>query len=229
MKTLESEMKRCDLKTKTAEIFHEALDLRKNLLFDHPMMLCAVYLDPRIRFFLGPNEIQIAKMKLYELYERMETLKEENCNESNKSVPIDSFEEFVKSQVHEPEDELTKLDRCAFLLLLESFETMFPSISHRRNIHEFWETEKNNFPVIYELAAIINAVPPTQTSVERAFSTLGFVFDCRRTRISEEILEHILTIKLNHNLFDEINDEERKGIDNPDIPDSKYYFRNDDE
>lgn len=142
MKTLESEMKRCDLKTKTAEIFHEALDLRKNLLFDHPMMLCAVYLDPRIRFFLGPNEIQIAKMKLYELYERMETLKEENCNESNKSVPIDSFEEFVKSQVHEPEDELTKLDRCAFLLLLESFETMFPSISHRRNIHEFWETEK---------------------------------------------------------------------------------------
>lgn len=89
--------------------------------------------------------------------------------------------------------------------------------------------KKKKNPVIYELAAIINAVPPTQTSVERAFSTLGFVFDCRRTRISEEILEHILTIKLNHNLFDEINDEERKGIDNPDIPDSKYYFRNDDE
>lgn len=142
MRTLESEMKRCNLKTKIAELFHEALDSRKKLLFDHPMMLCAVYLDPRVRFFLGPSEIQIAKMKLYELFERMETLREENCNELDKSVPIDSFEEFVKSQVHEPENESTKLDRCGFFLLHESFETMFPSIPHKRNIHEFWETEK---------------------------------------------------------------------------------------
>lgn len=221
----EKEIEKNDSTTNLATIFLSHLDLRKNVLFNHPLMLCAIYLDPRVRVFLVQNQIQISKMKLFDLFERIEALEGENSDEANKSVNPDSFDdfdEFVKSQNHHIEIESPKMDRCTFYVLLETFESTFSSIWHGTNIHEFWENAKNKFPEIYTVAKVINAIPPTQTSVERAFSTLGFVFDCRRTKISEKNLENILAIKLNSNLFNTINEEEIRSLEDPAC---KYYIK----
>lgn len=104
-------------------------------------MLCAVYLDPRVRFLLTATEIKIAKMKLFELYERIEAHGDDFV-ETNDTVEVDSFEELMKAAVYGPEGEQVetkKMERGEFLLLLQAFESKFPSISHTSNIHAFWE------------------------------------------------------------------------------------------
>lgn len=64
-----------------------------------------------------------------------------------------------------------------------------------------WEADKFTFPILYELARTIMAVAPTEVSVERNFSTLDFILNKRRNRLSDPNLEMILFTKLNHPLF----------------------------
>lgn len=204
------------LKTDFAQSFRQFLDQRKQVLLDHPLMLCAVYFDPRVRFVLrDDNVIQIAKLKLFDLLERVEKLKKEIANEGaqstdeDKTVGGDSFDEFVKafgigSESGSIQTQPVPMNRGEFLVLLETFEQTTPILNHKESIHKFWECQKESFPILYELAMIVNAIPPTQTTVERAFSIMSFVFNCKKSNMSDRTLETILMIRLNKDLLEPI-------------------------
>lgn len=96
--------------------------------------------------------------------------------------------------------------------ILYKFDSQIDRIPATQNVLEFWHKKKNEFPEIYLLSTTNDAVPPTQSTTERAFSTLSFVYDDKRTKLSLVLLEHILIIRLNKDLALEIFEENLKAI-----------------
>lgn len=68
---------------------------------------------------------------------------------------------------------------------------------------EYWEANKSR-NVLYKLSQVIYSVPPTQTTVERAFSAFALVLTALRNRLSDENLQNILLLRLNKNILEQI-------------------------
>lgn len=69
---------------------------------------------------------------------------------------------------------------------------------------DFWAKNKTTFKHVFELAKIVHAVPVTQVSVERAFSSLTFILHALRNRMHADTLEQILLIRLNKEILQNI-------------------------
>lgn len=71
---------------------------------------------------------------------------------------------------------------------------------------DFWKQMnlKKKYPELYQLAVLVNAVPVTQVTVERAFSIVAFILSSRRCQLAEKTLSDILLVRLNKQLFQKI-------------------------
>lgn len=67
-----------------------------------------------------------------------------------------------------------------------------------------WKARKSTHPELYELAMVVLAAPSTQVPVERAFSALGLVLSDLRAGLSDDVLQDVLLIKLNGDVFDKV-------------------------
>ncbi|XP_046803086.1 uncharacterized protein LOC124419016 [Lucilia cuprina] len=68
---------------------------------------------------------------------------------------------------------------------------------------DYWNKRKSLDEELFILSNIIFGVPPTQVTIERAFSSLRIILSESRNRLSPETLENILLVKLNPALLDE--------------------------
>lgn len=213
---------------KTNFIHHliEALNKRKQVIFDNPAMICALYLDPRFhREILSSrekteqaitmlsnvwNRIQIIHQFESEQHEeRVNTV--QNCStgssELNVSIDFDNslaLDEYLSSNESQVNRMVISSTDIRTELELFSPERMKPDES----ILLFWESSKIENKRLYEIAKVIYAIPPTEVDIERDFSKLNFIFTQRRQCLSEELLESILVIHLNSDLFYTIKNEE---------------------
>lgn len=73
------------------------------------------------------------------------------------------------------------------------------------NVWEHWIQRKATHPELAAVAAVVLAVPATQSMVERAFSALGLVLSPHRSTLGEDTLENILLIKLNKDVYEQIS------------------------
>lgn len=189
------------LLTELVDTLLESLKIRKIGLLKHPSMLCAIYLDPRIYRELSENEIQIAKMTLANLNDRIQSLR---INLSDSVMSNDSIEEYFKQQNdQQTTSNDTNEKRAHFMQSLDNFRNSLPhesSTNHNKSIFEFWEYKKQMYPALYEVSCVINAIPPSQVTVERSFSALSYMFSNRRSNLKQETLENCLMIKLNAGL-----------------------------
>ena len=71
----------------------------------------------------------------------------------------------------------------------------------RVDLMEYWWSRRKLEQDIYKLSLILHAAAPTQTSVERAFSTLSFIMNSLRCKITDDHLEQVLLIRLNKDLY----------------------------
>lgn len=203
----------------------EKIVARQKYLLDTPAMITAIYLDPRFNFELknNNNTIQIAKLTLADMYDRIMQLKENECTDSSMDICAedDSYENLcvsmglgrtfygtanVNERIHSEE----KLSRKELFDLLDAFAAENNRIHNKCSILSYWETRKDSDPILYEFASIIYAIPPSQATVERAFSALNHVFSYKRTNLLQETLECILNIKLNQDLAQEIFQEDEE-------------------
>lgn len=65
------------------------------------------------------------------------------------------------------------------------------------SVLDFRKKNRLNENELYKLSSVLFAIPPTQTSVERAFSSLALVLTPHRTLLSDDTLENILLIRTN--------------------------------
>lgn len=68
------------------------------------------------------------------------------------------------------------------------------SYSSNTDLIAWWNNNKNRFPVLYMMALKVFVVPASSASIERAFSTSGFIYNTKRNRMSPELVESISII-----------------------------------
>lgn len=220
---LEEIIKKHSLKTNLAKCLIAALNKRKHTVVNNDAMLCALYLDPRYR-----NEIMCDEQKteraigmLSNLWNRIdlirnidtvETTQDISVGSSNLSLDFDSSETLnsylsqTGNETSPSSQQNTSRNEVNIQHELTRFQPQ--TLSSNDSILEFWELNKSKQKHLYELAKVIFAIPPTEVDIERDYSKLKFIFTERRQSLSEQLLQDILTIHLNPELFFIIKNEE---------------------
>lgn len=182
-------------------------------IVENDVTLAGLFLDLRFQFMLTPEQKEKAKNHLLYLWQKIESKKKESENNSELPVMENTQMEF---QINDCDDELEQIMREMERQQSDAGTSNVENISILEEITKFsakgrsnatndmnksWEAEKFIFPILYELAKTIMAVAPTEVSVERNFSTLDFILNKRRNRLTDPNLEMILFTKLNKSLF----------------------------
>lgn len=173
----------------------EAMDHYRDRLMNNPMLLAAVFLDPRFSSNLKVPFKTLAIAKLVKIYGDVRQRKN------------------VIAGVHEEEDDLdcylAGIDNNDFIDsrkihdLLEQFNQQ-PRENSKIDVLKYWETNKAAKPELYLLSKVVFCVAPTQAPTERSNSGLTFVFSRYRSKIGQQLLEDILVVRPNADLFHSI-------------------------
>lgn len=204
-------------------------EMQKNMLsyeprlFLNPLLICCVYLDPRVSAILrqtdeeGRHRTAVAKSDIFKVYQR---LKIEN-NEPDISIPnnthfsrftelqadFDSYLDSLESNPSSAEQSSNNEPLTADLISLEEECIEFEKekrLPLKSNILEFWELNKKKYPLLFTISQVIMAVPSSQTSIERCFSSFGIIYSNLRTSLSSEILQAVLLIRTNAEVFEQV-------------------------
>lgn len=225
-------------RTDIAQKLIDAYEKRKGNLMNNEAMISAVFLDRRYSQKQDDEEIALAKLSLCRLWERVRQKKctdlgittDGLMETSNESIHFDDFdiekifatpkknhpnaneqtpnEQMSEKRVVVPKEANFSITKDEFMILLHGFEKKYPLINHKNQILDFWKSCKDEFPEIYTVASIINSIPPAQATVERVFSIVSFIFGKHRSRLDEEVLQNILTIRLNKDKLPKIFEDE---------------------
>lgn len=215
--------------TNLAAFLQTELNSRLPMIVKNPLMLCAIFLDRRYSTELTNDEKTLAIRTLIKLWEdiRYEHL---GSNSNNDNVNNnDSFdfqdnvsvlESYFKSKgvdsvaldCCETEEPDYSLSNSQMEALLWNFDGKMKRQPSSTKLLEFWSKNEKTFPEIYRLSTIINAIPPSQSTTERSFSSLGFIYNDKRTNLSLVLLEQILLIRLNKDLMVSVFDEDAQSI-----------------
>lgn len=181
--------------TNIAEKLTNRLREREPSLFDTPLMLCAVYLDPRINFKLGTGQKRNAALKLIQIHERISALN--NSNATN--VMNDTLDE-IQAEYRFGEGEQRDSNITALLDSVAKFETERP-YDIRATVTDFWGKNGHKYPVLEPLVQIIHAVAANQCGTERSFSSFTYIRSKHRMCMDVKNLSNLLMIRLNKDIF----------------------------
>lgn len=194
----------------------ERLEIRKSdiRITENEVTLSAMFLDLRYQFILTTEQKEKAKNHLLYLWQKIS---------SKKQVPESEETSIFDGQQNMSENDDNENALEQIMRELESSNPNVgvsgPNLMHQSIVQEMdkfsaigrakatddiidrWQSDKFNFPILYELAMTVMAVAPTEVSVERNFSALDFILTKRRNRLTDENLQMILFIKLNQPLF----------------------------
>lgn len=164
---------------------------------NNPMLLAAVFLDPRFCSFLKSPHKTLAIAKLLKLNDEIQKRK---INESG--IEDDELDCYLASEIdHNNLSEREKLQS-----LLEQFSQQSAEKT-KINVLQYWNENKKSKPELYLLSKVVFSVAPTQVATERANSTLSFVFSRYRSNLGQTLLKDILVMRPNADLFDDIFNE----------------------
>lgn len=191
----------------------ECMDKRGNDLLADPLVLSALFLDMRYRVLLNakPIQKQLAMNHLALLWKRVHDLQlksaDENTTNSNEEATDTecTFDAYLDSLESNTGTSDTNTEGVMFKL--QQFNVDYEKRkreSASRHAMDFWYENKHQMPELYELARLVFAVCPTETSVERNFSGLSYILNRYRTNLGDERLENILFLRLNKELFETV-------------------------
>ncbi|KAF0746498.1 zinc finger BED domain-containing protein 4-like [Aphis craccivora] len=69
-------------------------------------------------------------------------------------------------------------------------ESKFNKLPYSEDIITFWKNKKNEMPELYQLSKVLMAVPTTQVSVERLFSS-------SKSSLGADVLQQIMILRSN--------------------------------
>lgn len=194
---------------------------RKLQLLDNPTMSAARVLDPRFCKDLNNHQMDMAVKTLERLHKQLLNL---NKGEDDHNEPESSDDDDITVI------NTTNLSKyCQSNMSMNKIVTQNQTVSIRESIEafieanhvltdgtilDFWNSNQLEYPDLHELAMVILSISPTQVIFERSFSVLSYVFNHLRNRLSDEMLEDILIIALNVELFHEVNQDDIDAIRN---------------
>lgn len=231
---LKRKVKKAQCITKLPQHLLVALEKRQKQLLDNKTIMTAVYLDPRYRSDIEecPDKEELVKHHIQDIWNKVQSLKNPPTA-SNEDVVELSDSDSSDDDVHNILDKhyqqkglnatsltgnhIDKAETTTNLFkrkvhILDQVEKMKTCVTGRlessSSVLTFWEMRKNELPELYEVAKIIFCISPTQSTVERYFSVLGIVFSELRYGLNQNLLEDILMISLNPEIFYKVNEND---------------------
>lgn len=178
----------------------------KNLL-NHKLMISAIYFDPRYNFLLTEEQKRSVVKHICELHCRLNQMNPLAINSSiDNENGRDEFAEYLNSQ-----SSRSTGNNTGIMARIQQFLNR-PAINYKNCILEYWEKIKSEEPELYKLAIVLFAIPVSQTSVERAFSSLSYIFNNYRSRLNPDVLSRVLITRLNHDLAPKPNENAFQGF-----------------
>lgn len=180
--------------------FNLATKLRENMerrapsLFNTPLMLCAIYMDPRINFKLTDQQKVTAAMDLLKIHDRLEKNSYLDVDHSKN----DTLDEIQAEYCEQNNGHQSSSDKL--LQMMSIYETEKP-YDIKASVMKFWLENANKYHLLHPLADILHAVPSNQSGVERSFSSFSYIRSKHRMCMSTENLSNVLMIRLNKDVF----------------------------
>lgn len=206
--------------TNLAEELERQMTTIEPKLFLNPLLLCAIFLDPRYGKKLNTTQQLVARNTLVDVQnfikrldkQLIENIANNNLSESRYCDLEAALNEYLDADTPSlpNPDDVFLLDDDAIALETEIMEFSKESrvTNLKMDILKYWETKKSKYPMLYKISNHIMAVPSSQTSLERAFSTFAYIFNNLRTRLDPELLQQILLIRNNPDIFKQVVLEE---------------------
>lgn len=213
--------------TDLANNLMNTLQSRRQKVFENSATICAVFLDPRFRTEITVHQIfstrEEAENKLVDLWYRIKSIGENDHN--NLSIPTDSnatdtsllstsgesinmsqqLSEYLRRGIGQNDENRQATASNDIRSELEAFDPEWHPLDH--SVVKFWRDSKDTYPELYKVATTIYAIPPTEVQIERDFSKLENILTKKRMALSAELLEAVLMIHLNPDLFFLIREE----------------------
>lgn len=184
------------------------LEDRTSTLLNTPLMLCSIYLDPRINFKLNLSQKRNAALSLKEMYTRLEKLLwPSDCNVIN-----DTLDEICAEDCRNS-NEQRDINETVFISALSDFENEKPSDIHA-SVMSFWSIHGNKYPKIKPLAEILHSIPANQCCVERSFSGFSYIRSVHRKSMGAKNMKNVLLVRLNKDLYYQYRKETIENIKN---------------
>lgn len=207
-------------KTKLAEKLLSSLNVRRAKVLDVPHAVAATLLDPRYRSDLTLESQQTAKMFIVKILRKI-TAAEKRSLECSREISAQNVNTMTKNHLLQAYFASKASERInpntnndALFLEIDLFARLANvpvDITDFSLIH-YWDSRAEQFPLLHKVVQYLITIPPTQVTVERAFSTLKYICSDQRCGLSEEMLEAILTIKLNSSRVENIFKSELQDI-----------------
>ncbi|KAL4131056.1 hypothetical protein QTP88_008407 [Uroleucon formosanum] len=205
---LNIQMKLKNLKTSLSKKLLSNIDNRKDTL----------YLGLRYQLLMSEESNSRAVVHLIKTWELLNRIK--NCfststvetndesvnNTCKERIADDTENEFQlyldslsNSQEFPELSSSTTTTTTPIRIILNTFDSFENStkLPHSEDIITFWKNKKNEMPELYQLSKVLMAVPTTQLSVERLFSSLKFVLNDLRSNLGANVLEQIIILRSN--------------------------------
>lgn len=178
----------------------QCMKARQHTLFENDAFVAAVFVDPRYRLFLTDNQAEMAKLHLCRTWDMIQNLSAAPNTDSvaerssSSSEDDDEIEQLLVAK--ERETTVVQKGRVPIASVLDAYSRE-ACLKRTENVLRYWASMADSNADMHKLATSVIALPVTQVSVERAFSSLKFILSPLRSSLNDKILEDILFIRLN--------------------------------
>lgn len=195
----------------------EAMKRRESVLLATPIMLTAMYLDPRIKYKLSDTQKACAILSLEKLHCRLVDVEKDATN-LNVFDNNDTLDELNAEALAECGGiEVNGNNNGTQLNDFRTLITKYDCVQHtdmKANVMDFWKKHKKEFPLLYDLACVVHSVHAGQCCVEQNFSSFSYIRECHRIKLMPSNITNILLIRLNREVFEEWKQNEIDKIHN---------------
>lgn len=174
-----------------ATLLKEMADRKKKAL-ESDACLAATYIDPRYRNDLTDFQKMKAKLFITKLWRKLNA---NTITETN--LPNNPSDSFLLTRHFASQNESSENLEEKFMNELSRYIQAETTVAEGALFSSFVGKIGKEYPELNKVLKYLVTIPPTQVSVERAFSTFSFIFSKHRCSLSQENLENILTIRLN--------------------------------
>lgn len=173
----------------------KSMEKRAPSLFKTPLLLCAIFLDPRMMKTLSDEQKATAAMDLLKIHER---ITESHRLDNATNTPNDTLDEIREE--FEAFNNDNENDANLLLKEISIYETE-NVYDIRAPVMKFWKENGYKFQLLRPLANLIHAVPSNQCCTERSFSSFSYIRSKLRMSMLAENTSNVLMVRLNKDVY----------------------------
>ncbi|EXX53591.1 hypothetical protein RirG_242470 [Rhizophagus irregularis DAOM 197198w] len=132
------------------------------------------------------------RFKKYEILKQDNTAKLPDHNDTNESITMGNFWKKKNAKITAPiKDEFQHYLNVTELPALEEYDSF-----------SWWFTNKNQYPILHQIAMKYLSIPATSVPSERLFSDAKNLITPQRTRLNSFLINQLMFLKRNRNYVD---------------------------